>query len=130
MIQVAAALIFKEDTLLVCRRGPGGDCAHLWEFPGGKREPGESLPACLVRECREELGVETEVGPLIEQVQHAYPTRTVQLHFFSARITAGEPQALVHAELRWVRREALAALPFCPADAGLVQRLQAAHWPL
>jgi len=75
MVEVAAALVFREGKLLISQRHPDAHLGGLWEFPGGKREPDESFAQCLVRELREKLGIEVDVGPVWESVTHAYPGR-------------------------------------------------------
>lgn len=123
MIHVAAAIIRRNGRLLLCRRGPGGSCAHLWEFPGGKLEPGEDAAAAAARECREELGVVLRLGPLYAECRHRYPDREVGIRFFLAEIADGEPRRTVHEELRWAAPQELSQFEFCPADAELVPRL-------
>lgn len=123
--EVAAAVIRDAaGRLLICRRGPGGACAGLFEFPGGKREAGETLEACLRRECREELALEPLVGAeFFSQVQ-CYPEIEVELHFFACALPAGaQPQARVHRELIWCRPEDLPRYDFCPGDAELIRLL-------
>lgn len=122
--QVAAAIIRKDGKILICRRSAGGSCANLWEFPGGKREKGETLRECLARECIEELGVTVEVGRLYEKAGYTYPEATVELSFFLAEITGGTLQKHVHNDCRWVTREELSEYEFCPADRALLARLQ------
>lgn len=123
-IQVAAALIARNGRYLICRRKPDAHLAGLWEFPGGKREQGESLEDCLIREILEELGVGvSEVVPYAV-LSHEYPGRAVQLHFFRCTITRGEPQALGCAELRWVAPQDLDKHDFPPADRSLIRRLR------
>ncbi|MDR0355799.1 MAG: (deoxy)nucleoside triphosphate pyrophosphohydrolase [Deltaproteobacteria bacterium] len=125
MIHVAAAVIKDErDRILICRRGPGGSCEHLWEFPGGKREEGETLRECLKRECAEELGATVTVGQLLLDVTFSYPEQEVHLAFFEASLVGGEIKSLVHSEIRWIEKELLGDYDFCPADQGLVERLQ------
>lgn len=89
MKEIAAAVIRRDGRLLLCRRAerPGDSCAGLWEFPGGKREPGGKLEDCLVRECREELGVQVKPLRVREQLTHIYPEITVRLTFFDAELT-------------------------------------------
>jgi 8-oxo-dGTP diphosphatase len=123
VVEVAAAVIRHGTRYLVTQRGPAQHLAGLWEFPGGKREPGESIEACLARELNEELGVRIRVGERLALVPWAYPDRCVLLHFYrcrlaSARITSRESQPY-----RWVTRRELAALPMPPADATLVAAL-------
>ena len=124
MVDVAAAIIRNQNgEILICQRGPGGSCAYLWEFPGGKREPGETLEACLVRECMEELQVTVAIDRLYEETEYVYPERTVRLSFFFAHILAGEPQQNVHAAIQWAKPETLPGYPFCPADIPMIGRL-------
>ena len=124
-IEVSAGLIFRSGQLLLTQRHPGDHLGGLWEFPGGKREPGETFEQCLTRELREELGVEVSVGALFESVTHAYGDKTVHLKFFLCQLSTGEPQPLDCAALKWVRREELAAHAFPAADAQLLSRLAA-----
>jgi mutator protein MutT len=98
--------------------------ANLWEFPGGKREPGETHTQCLVRELREELGVEVEVGELLEDLTHAYAEKTVRLRFYRCALQTGEPSALGCQALAWITRSELAHYEFPAADARLLEALQ------
>lgn len=124
MTQVGAAIIRDgAGRILICKRGDGGSCAHLWEFPGGKAEQGETLESCTVRECREELGVEIVLEGIRATARHAYPERTVELTFFDAALRSGQVQRRVHEALEWVRPEELVGYAFCPADAGLIRAL-------
>ena len=128
MIEVAAAIIEKQGKILIGKRRGSGSCAGLWEFPGGKQEPGETLPEALRRECREELGIAVSAGGLCARIVHQYPDREVGLSFFSAMAEDGVPEARVHEEeLRWAEPEELARLPFCPADTELAASLAAAY---
>jgi 8-oxo-dGTP diphosphatase len=129
IIEVSAGLVFREGRLLITKRHAAAHLGGLWEFPGGKREPGETFEAALVRELREELGVEVVVGELFETVEHAYPERTVLLKFFLCQLPQGEPQAIDCAAVKWVNHAELAVHDFPAADAGLLQKLQvAALW--
>jgi 8-oxo-dGTP diphosphatase len=121
-VVVTAAVIEREDCFLVTRRLAGTHLAGVWEFPGGKCEPGEPLDASLWREIREELGVGCTVGDMIFHISHDYPDRRIELHFFSCTLD-GEPVPQLGQEMRWVRRERLADLQFPPADDELVARL-------
>lgn len=120
---VTAAVIERAGAFLVTRRLEGAHLEGLWEFPGGKCEPGESHTACIKREILEELGTGVRVGPEIFAVQHEYPERNVELHFFACEL-AGEPAPLLGQEMRWVRREDLGTLEFPPADAELIELLR------
>lgn len=126
VVEVAAALI--QDAAgryLLTRRLPDAHLGGLWEFPGGKREAGESLAACLRRELREELGVDVEVGERVETVRWEYPEKTVVLHFFRCRLAAGTPEPRERQELAWVEPERLRDYDFPPADRALLTRLRA-----
>jgi len=103
--------------------------AGLWEFPGGKVEPGESETAALVRECEEELGVHIAVGDRIGDDIPLGHRHTV-LKIFAARLVDGEPSALEHAELRWLARDDLDDVPWLPADAPIVTALREGPWLL
>jgi mutator protein MutT len=123
VIEVSAALIFHQGRLLVTRRHVGAHLGGLWEFPGGKREPGETFEACLVREIREELAVDIAVDTLFAELTHAYPEKTVHLKFFACRLLHGEPQALGCAAFAWAAPGELARYEFPAADQQLLERL-------
>jgi len=123
-IEVSAALIFRDGRLLIAQRHAKSHLGGLWEFPGGKREAGETFEQCLVREIREELGVEISVGGLFEDIAHAYPEKTVHLRFFTCKLLAGEPQPLDCAALKWVTKPELADFEFPAADAQLLEKLK------
>jgi 8-oxo-dGTP diphosphatase len=123
-IVVTAAVVNRDAAVLVTRRLEGTHLAGLWEFPGGKCEPGESHEACLVREIREELGVDVQVGPLLLSTCHEYETRIVELHFFACTLQ-GEPQALLGQQIQWAPRRDLHTLDFPAADAELIALLSA-----
>jgi len=121
-IIVTAAVIERDGCFLVTRRQQGVHLEGYWEFPGGKCDDGETLTACLTREIREELDVGVRIGPEIYAVTHAYPERSVELHFFQCELT-GDPRPQVGQEMRWARREELVSLEFPPADAELIRIL-------
>ena len=123
-IEVAAALVFREGKLLITKRHADAHLGGLWEFPGGKREPGEAFDACLKRELREELGIEVVVGDLLENLTHEYSDRIVHLRFYRCRWTQNEPQLLDCADFKWVRLGELGNYEFPAADAQLLQRLR------
>lgn len=123
-IEVAAALIFRDGRLLITQRHPSAHLGGLWEFPGGKREPGETWEDCVVREIREELGVDMMVGPLFETVTHVYPEKTVHLKFFAGTLPRGEPRPLGCADCRWISRDQLDQFEFPAADAHLLAKLK------
>jgi len=121
-IVVTAAVVRRGDTFLLTRRLKGTHLEGLWEFPGGKCEPGESLEACLQREIVEELGVHAQVRHLLLSTHHTYETRHIELHFFACDLDA-EPHARLGQEIRWTPRTELRQLEFPPADAELIQLL-------
>lgn len=121
---MVAAVVERDGCFLLTLRPRGTHLEGHWEFPGGKCEPGETHEAALAREMREELDVDARVGPLVHAVTHAYPERTVELHFYACDL-AGEPTPMIGQQMRWVPRAALADLPFPEADADLIRRLVA-----
>ena len=123
VIEVSAGLVFRAGKLIITQRHADAHLGGLWEFPGGKREDGETFEQCLARELREELGVVVVVGKLFDSVTHAYPERTVLLKFFLCKLPTGEPQAIECAAVKWVNREELPAYDFPGADAGLLTKL-------
>lgn len=124
-IDVSAGLVFRAGKLLITQRHAGAHLGGLWEFPGGKREAGETFESCLVRELREELGIEVTVGELVVTVEHEYPEKRVRLKFFRCEWRANEPLALGCPAFAWITREELAAYEFPAADARLLERLRA-----
>ena len=122
-IQVAAALIIREGRYLITQRRADVHLGGLWEFPGGKRESGESLEDCLRRELREELGIEISHPVLFRVIRHDYPEKSVELHFFKCAIASGLPRPLGCEDLRWVTPEELDQFPLPPADQPLVEAL-------
>ena len=121
--EVSAALIFRGGKLLITRRHFDTHLGGLWEFPGGKREPDETFEQCLMREIREELGVEISVGKLFESVTHAYPEKTVHLKFFVCRLECGEPQLLGCSAFKWISAAELDKYQFPVADTQLLEKL-------
>jgi 8-oxo-dGTP diphosphatase len=125
IVEVAAGLVFRHGLLLLTQRLPGKHLAGLWEFPGGKREIGETWETCLARELREELGIESWIERSYAEVKYSYPERTVHLRFYLCRITEGEPRAAGCAALAWVDRQSLTQYSLPPADQALVERILA-----
>ena len=123
-IEVAAALIFDSDRLLIAQRPPGVHLEGLWEFPGGKREPGETYEACLLREIREELGCEVLVGSMLHESEHAYPEKCVRIRFFHCQLVSGIPEPLECTALRWVSTDSLGQFQFPEADQALIEQLK------
>lgn len=124
MTEVVAALIWDRDRFLACQRPPHKARGLLWEFVGGKVEPGESREAALIRECREELGIEIAVGDVYMDVLHEYPDLTVRLILFCATIAEGIPQRLEHNDIRWLRVEEIDNYNFCPADIDILAKMK------
>lgn len=124
MTEVVAALIWKGDRFLACQRPAHKARGLLWEFVGGKVEPGETKEEALIRECREELGVTLSVGEVFMEVTHTYPDLTVHLTLFQATIQEGQPRKLEHHDIRWITREEIDQYPFCPADEAILDRLR------
>ena len=124
VIDVAAALVFRDGRLLITRRQADAHLGGLWEFPGGKREPDETFEACLRRELREELGIEVTVRELVESLTHAYPEKTVLLKFYRCRWEKHEPQPLCCSAFKWVSAAGLKDHAFPAADARLLGKLQ------
>lgn len=122
---VVAAVIERDGRFLLTLRPPGTHLAHHWEFPGGKCDARESHAEALRRELREELDIAAEVGALEFAVTHAYPERTVALHFYRCTFS-GEPKGMIGQQVRWVDRAELTTLPFPEADVALIARLTAA----
>lgn len=116
MVEVVAALIWDKDTFMICQRPAHKARGLLWEFVGGKVEPGETREAALIRECREELAITLSVGDEFMTVTHEYPDITVHLTLFHATIQAGTPTLLEHNALRWITPSQISAYDFCPAD--------------
>ena len=123
VIPVVAALIWQGDRFMICQRPSHKARGLLWEFVGGKVEPGESKPQALIRECREELAVTVEVGELFMELTHEYPDITVALSLFHARIAEGKPQKLEHADIRWILPSQIENYDFCPADQEILEKL-------
>lgn len=123
MVEVVAALIRQGQRFLICQRPAHKARGLLWEFVGGKVEPGETQEQALARECREELAVELAVGDVFMEVVHEYPDITVHLTLYNAAIAQGEPQRLEHNDIRWITPAEIPLYPFCPADEEILQRI-------
>ena len=124
MTEVVAALIWKGNQFMICQRPAHKARGLLWEFVGGKVEPGETKEQALVRECREELAIAVQVGKVFMEVTHEYPDLTVHLTLFHASIQEGTPQLLEHNDIRWITVEEIDQYPFCPADEVILDKLK------
>ena len=124
MTEVVAALIWDRDKFMICQRPAHKARGLLWEFVGGKVEPGETMEQALIRECQEELGVTLDVGEVFMDVVHEYPDLTVHLTLFHATIREGTPQKLEHNDIRWIAVHKVDQYAFCPADAEILERLR------
>ena len=122
--QVVAALIWQEDRFMICQRPAHKARGLLYEFVGGKVDPGETKQQALIRECREELAVTVAVQDIFMQVLHEYPDITVELTLFNATIAEGVPQMLEHADIRWITPQEIPQYDFCPADVEILKKLQ------
>ncbi len=123
-VEVAAAVLFRQGRLLITQRLPDSHLSGLWELPGGKRKPGESIRECLVREIREELDIRVVVGELFETIQYEYPEKTVCLKFFRCRYEGGNIRALGCQRFEWVRPDELGNYRFPPANKSLMKKLR------
>jgi 8-oxo-dGTP diphosphatase len=123
-VEVAAGLISCGGRYLIAKRKPGVHLAGLWEFPGGKRETGESLEECLQRELLEELNIRVDVPIPFRIIRHDYGEHMIELHFFRCAIEAGQPLPVDCAELRWVYPHELTTFQFPPADRPIIEALQ------
>ena len=123
MIEVVAALIWKGNKFMICQRPSHKARALLWEFVGGKVEPGETKEQALIRECREELAVTLSVGDVFMDVVHEYPDLTVHLTLFNATIAEGAPQKLEHNDIQWIMPDEISKYEFCPADVEILLKL-------
>ena len=124
MTEVVAALIWQGNKFMICQRPANKARALLWEFVGGKVEPGETKEQALIRECREELDILLSVGDVFMDVIHEYPDITVHLTLFNATIAEGEPQKLEHNDIQWIAPSEIPNYDFCPADEEILVKIQ------
>ena len=109
---------------MICQRPAHKARALLWEFVGGKVEPGETKEQALIRECQEELAVTLSVGSIFMDVVHEYPDITVHLTLFNATISKGIPQKLEHNDIQWITVEEIDSYNFCPADEEILEAIK------
>ena len=121
--QVVAALIWDGNRFMICQRPAHKARGLLWEFVGGKVEPGETDEQALIRECREELDITVEPGEVFMDVIHEYPDLTVHLVLFHATIGEGTPKLLEHHDLKWILPAEIPDFAFCPADEEILKRI-------
>ena len=123
MTEVVAALIWNGDKFMICQRPANKARGLLWEFVGGKVEPGETKEQALIRECKEELNILLSVGDVFMDVIHEYPDITVHLTLFNATISEGEPKRIEHNDIRWITSSEISNYEFCPADEEILARI-------
>ena len=123
MVEVVAALIWKNGKFMICRRPAHKARGLLWEFVGGKVEPGETKEQALVRECCEELAVTVAVQDEFMSLVHEYPDITIHLTVFNAYIAEGVPQLLEHNDIRWIPPKEIKNYDFCPADNKILEKI-------
>lgn len=127
MTEVVAALIWQDDRFMICQRPAHKARGLLWEFVGGKVEPGETGPEALIRECREELDITVCPGDVFMQLVHEYPDLTIRLTLYHARIDSGIPKLLEHCDLRWITPAEIDQFDFCPADETILEKIKAEY---
>ena len=121
-LEVVAAQIYEGERFLLCQRPASKKRGLMWEFPGGKVEPGETKEEALIREIREELDCTIGVDGFLKNVEYAYPDITVHLTLFRCHVVSGEPKRMEHREIRWISHEELENFALCPADQLLISR--------
>ena len=121
---VVAALIRRDGKFMICQRPPHKARGLLWEFVGGKVEPGETKDDALVRECREELGIEVRAESVFAELTHDYPDLFVRLTLFNSVILSGTPKLLEHNDIRWITPAEIPQYAFCPADEEILNMIQ------
>lgn len=123
MTEVVAALIWDKDKFMICQRPAHKARGLLWEFVGGKVEPGETKEQALIRECQEELAVTLSIGDVFMDVVHEYPDLTVHLTLFNAAILEGIPKKLEHNDIKWITPGEIPNYEFCPADVEILKKI-------
>ena len=124
IIEVTAAIIKNDkNEFLICQRPGGKNCEFLWEFPGGKQEPGETLEQCLIREIKEELNIEIDVRGKYDDSSHEYNDRVIHITFFECDITDGEITAKEHNDIKWIPVNDFNNYKFCPSDNEIIKKM-------
>ena len=123
MTDVVAALIWNKGRFMICQRPENKSRPLLWEFVGGKVEPGETKEQALIRECKEELDIIIEVCDVFTEVFHEYPDITIRLTVFNTRIAEGTPKLIEHNDLKWIKPDEIPQYEFCPADVGVLEEI-------
>lgn len=123
MTEVVASLIWDKDKFMICQRPAHKARGLLWEFVGGKVEPGETKEQALIRECQEELAVTLSIGDVFMDVVHEYPDLTVHLTLFNAAILEGIPKKLEHNDIKWITLSEISNYEFCPADVEILKKI-------
>jgi 8-oxo-dGTP diphosphatase len=123
MTTVTAAIIRKNEKVLICQRKAGGNCSFLWEFPGGKLEVNETLEECLIRECKEELDIDIAVKDVFAKTSYQFPDQEIAFTFFNAELVSGTIILNVHNDYKWVLPKELSNYDFCPADVEILEKL-------
>ena len=121
---VVAALIWQDGKFMICQRPAHKARGLLWEFVGGKVEPGETKADALIRECREELDITVDVGKIYTQVIHEYPDIQIRLTLFHCTVASGTPKLLEHRDLKWIHPDQIPEFDFCPADVEILDKIQ------
>ena len=124
MRDVVAALIWNEGRFMICQRPAHKARGLMWEFVGGKTEPGETKEQALRRECEEELGIQVHADSVFIELVHQYPDITIDLTLFNAHIVSGEPKLLEHNDLRWITPGEIDDYVFCPADEEILEKIK------
>ncbi len=123
VVQVVAALIWKNNKFMICQRPANKTRAFQWEFVGGKAEKGETREEALIRECREELDITVKPGDIFMEVDHQYPDINVHLTLFHAEIAEGEVRMLEHNDIKWITPDEINNFTFCPADKDILDKI-------
>ncbi len=123
IVQVVAALIWKDNKFMICQRPANKTRAFQWEFVGGKAEKGETREEALIRECREELDITVRVGDIFMEVDHQYPDINVHLTLFNAEIAEGKVKMLEHNDIKWITPNEIQKFTFCPADKDILEKI-------